>query len=637
MDWREKSKLKITLYTLVPVTIGILAMSFAFASPNAKKIVQPANVKEITADIGDGAVPVSEEGEDGIAKYFYFNKGQTQKPKLSAEAYVVGDLGTGEIILIKNQDKKFPIASTSKLMTALVARDEITEGSIAKVSKTALATYGQNGGFYTGEQIKVSDLLYPLLLESSNDAAEIIAEYFGRENFLRNMNEHAEGLKMTSTFYNDPSGLSEKNQSTAADLFKLAGYVNQNAPEIFQITKNRSYTNKKHTWFSNNQFLFHPEYIGGKSGFTNPAKQTVISAFSLPLGEKITRPIGIVLLRSDDRKKDVESILKYLKKYVYYGGASDANSDWIKEKLDIPDILDPTFVTLTFFGDIMLDRGVRNSVNKNFGGDYSLLFDKLDVLKERDIVFANLEGTASDQGRDVGSLYSFRMDPSVIPALKGAGFSILSVANNHVGDWGKAAYADTLERLTENEIEYTGGGTRAKAEEPVIIEKYGIKIGFLGFTDVGPDWMEATSDVPGVLLASDPNYDQIIKNASTKVDFLVVSFHWGEEYKKTHNTRQEELAHRAIDAGAKIIIGHHPHVMEDTEVYKNGFIAYSLGNFIFDQRFSTDTMQGMMLDLKIKKDGSLTVRKNTVKLNSLFKPDQIIMGKEEAVKFLPIQ
>jgi len=226
------------------------------------------------------------------------------------------------------------------------------------------------------------------------------------------------------------------------------------------------------------------------------------------------------------------------------------------------------------------------------------------------------------------------MDSSIIPALKGAGFSVVSIANNHVGDWGREAYADTLMRLKENEISYTGGGINAnEVETPVIIEKYGIKIGYLGFSDVGPVWMKATEDQAGILLASNPRFDEIIQNASKQVDHLIISFHFGDEYKTKHNTRQEYLAHKAIDAGAKIVIGHHPHVIEDIEVYKNGFIAYSLGNFIFDQGFSTNTMEGMLLEMKLNKLGEITIKKNIVKLNKFFQPDKVIIGKEEKIIF----
>jgi len=448
---------------------------------------------------------------------------------------------------------------------------------------------------------------------------------------------------MSKTLFEDPSGLSKNNQSTPSDLFKLAGYLNKEKPEILSITKKRSYSNKKHNWFSNNQFLTEKGYLGGKSGYTDPAQETVISLFSVPLSKEGTRPIAILLLQSKDRYRDVENILKYLKKNVYYGGEADANTDWIKEKVGMPDIRDPDFVTLTFLGDIMLDRGVRNSVIKNFNNDYSALFENLETLKKSDIAFANLEGVASDQGVDQGNLYSFRMDPGVIPALAGAGIDILSVANNHVGDWGDDAYADTLARLKENEILYTGGGMgEGEAEAPMIIEKYGMKIGYLGFSDVGPEWMKASADQPGLLLASNPRFDEIIRKASAQVDYLIVSFHFGEEYQAEHNTRQEYLSHRAIDNGAKIVVGHHPHVMEDVEVYSPkdctqgscvGYIAYSLGNFIFDQAFSTETMQGMLLKIKLGRDGSMTAQKNIVKLNNAFQPEKVIEGKEEQVEF----
>ena len=292
-----------------------------------------------------------------------------------------------------------------------------------------------------------------------------------------------------------------------------------------------------------------------------------------------------------------------------------------------------SFVNIVFVGDIMLDRGVKSSVIKNFGGDYNQLFNNLGELKNADILFANLEGTASIKGRNVGSKYSFQMDPIVIPALANAGFDILSVANNHVGDWTLISYTDSLAHIKENNILYTGGGINSiEAEKPTIIEKNGIRIGFLGFSDVGPDWMKATTNSAGLLIASDPRFDEIIKNASTKVDTLIVSFHFGEEYKPVHNKRQEYLAHRAIDNGAKIIIGHHPHVIEDTEVYKNGFIIYSLGNFIFDQKFSTDTMQGAILNIKLDKDQNMTIRQDLMKLNKFFQPETIIKGEGKEIK-----
>ena len=591
---------------------------------------------EIIIGVVDNTATALKATED-IAPKFYFIKdenGETKKLEVLAEAYMVGDLDTGEIILAKNQYQKFPIASVSKLMTAITSEDIQNQEETTKISRKALATEGENGDLHLNEKVAVGDLIYPLLLESSNDAAEAMAEYSGRDIFIKKMNEKAKDLGLDRTYFVDPSGLSPYNVSTTLDLFKLTKYIKDKSSDLFKITTKPSYSNEKHNWSNNSQFLREDGYLGGKSGYTDRALQTVVSLFSVPLAESGSRPLAITLLHSKDRHKDVETILKYLKKNVYYGLASNVNSSWVKAKMRITDINQMDFVTFAFAGDIMVDRGVKNYILKNFKGGYSTLFEKLGILKKSDIVFANLEGPASDRGEDMHNLYSFRMDPTIIPALKGAGISIVSVANNHVGDFGREAYINTLARLKENEILYTGGGmNQEEAEQPIIIEKYGLKIGFVGFSDRGPDWLGVSTNKAGVLLAGDPRFDEIIKNAAKQVDYLIVSFHFGEEYKTKHDDRQESLAHRAIDDGAKIVVGHHPHVVEDTEVYKNGFIAYSLGNLIFDQGFSENTMQGMLLELKLNKDGNMTIKKDTVKLNKFFQPDKIIRGLEEKIKF----
>ncbi|MCE9585445.1 CapA family protein [Candidatus Nomurabacteria bacterium] len=626
MNLKLHPKIKYLLWLCIAFSVGISSAFFITKAIGYYKIDSKTAYQNV-----ENTNTIT---EDNTPKNFYFIKDPNQKPKISANAYVVGDLDTGEIILEKNENDIFPIASVSKLMTSLIGTELSKDEDIAQVTKNALATYGKNGELHLGEKIKVNELFYPLLMESSNDAAEVIAEYFNRDSFISKMNLEAKKLEMNATSFEDPSGLSPNNKSTALDLFKLSGYLVKNKENILEITKKKSYLNAKHNWFSTNQFLREEGYLGGKSGYTDLAKQTGISLFSIPLGESGTRHIAITLLQTPDRYKDAKSLLTYLRKNVYYGGEDDANTAWVKEKEGLPDIEEKDFVTLAFVGDIMLDRGVRSSVNKNFNGDYSALFDNLDILKNYDISFANLEGPASDQGKDMHNLYSFEMDPSAIPAIKGAGFDILSVANNHVGDYGRDAYIDTLARLKENEILYAGGGNNStEAEQPTIIEKYGMKIGYLAFSDKGPDWMQATSEKAGLLLANNPRFDEIISNASKQVDYLIVSFHFGEEYQTKHNDRQAYLAHKAIDAGAKIIIGAHPHVVEDTEVYKKGFIAYSLGNFIFDQKFSENTMQGMLLELKLNRDGSISAKKNIIKLDSVFQPQKPILGKEEKVKF----
>lgn len=277
-------------------------------------------------------------------------------------------------------------------------------------------------------------------------------------------------------------------------------------------------------------------------------------------------------------------------------------------------------VSMLFVGDIMLDRDVERSVFQNSNGYFSFIFNNAEFLNDADITFGNLEGPISDKGRDAGSSFSFRMDPLCLYGLNNAGFDILSIANNHAGDWGQDALKDTFLRLKRKEILAVGGGMdKSEASKVKIIEKNGIKIGFLGFSDVGPKWLEAGENKPGILLVGG-DFMEIIKKAAQQVDYLVVSIHFGEEYQKESNEKQKKIARSAINAGAKIVIGHHPHVIQEIENYDGGVIAYSLGNFIFDQNFSEETMQGAVLEIVVDEKGIADIKENIVRLNKFYQP-----------------
>lgn len=548
---------------------------------------------------------------DGIAlapQAAYHLKDKELLPKVGALAYYVGDASTGQKIIGKNEDQVLPIASVTKLMTTLVSLEEIDQNETAKVSAKAINTNGYSGALSQGEKIKIGDLNFPILLVSSNDATEVVAEHVGREKFMGLMNKWAKDIGMEKTNYKDPSGLSADNYSTAEDLFKLASYLFTKHKTVFNISGLDRYTLNGHTWLNANPFSRRDDYLGGKTGYTDRAKRTGVAIFSTEFEGYDPRPIAITLLKTDDRTRDINNILEYLKTNVYYS---------YDEKIAAAEGAE---VTLGFVGDMMLDRGVETSVIKNFGGNYSKIFSEVKALEDDDILFANLEGPISDKGRNVGSKYSFRFDPVVTSVIKEAGFDIVSFANNHVGDYSDAAFLDTLGRLSENNILVTGAGeTYELAKKPTIIERNGIKIGYLGFSDVGPEWMKATEAKPGILLANDPNLETIIKEASESVDFLVVSVHWGDEY-KTHNKRQEALAHKIIDNGAKLVVGHHPHVTQDVEEYKDGLILYSLGNFVFDQYFSAETMQGQYALVTIGKSGIKDHVETIFKINKEYQP-----------------
>ncbi len=311
---------------------------------------------------------------------------------------------------------------------------------------------------------------------------------------------------------------------------------------------------------------------------------------------------------------------------LFYTGLSDSESEPLSPipiRALIGSVVqpEPDTITLALVGDIMLDRGVEHSVMRHGNGDFSWLFASTRDLREVDILFGNLEGPVSDLGRNVGSIYSFRMQPAVAGALATAGFDILSLANNHIGDWTLAAALDTKRLLLEAGIEAVGlGSNKSEVIQPVVLEKSGQKIGWLAFSDVGPNWLAAGATSGGIILAADPDLPEIIAFASQVVDHLLVSFHFGNEYEARASLRQRELARLAIDHGARVVVGHHPHVAQEVERYQDGLIAYSLGNFIFDQDFSPETMRGLVLELELSREGIKSARTRASQLDQYFRP-----------------
>jgi serine-type D-Ala-D-Ala carboxypeptidase (penicillin-binding protein 5/6) len=238
---------------------------------------------------------------------------------INADSYLVGDLDTGEIILVKDPEKVFPIASVSKLVTALVALDHFTSKQDVVVTKSSLATYGPSGGLQAGEKVKALDLLYPLLLESSNDVALLISEQFKPGEFPKLMNDKVQALGMVNSSYEEASGLSAKNVSTSNDLFKLAQYIYNETPHSLDITRIREFSLMNHTWNNYNFFLKDKRFIGGKNGYTDEALRTAVEFFDLPVKKGATtenHPIVIIVLHTETREQDINKLLDFLKKSV---------------------------------------------------------------------------------------------------------------------------------------------------------------------------------------------------------------------------------------------------------------------------------------------------------------------------------
>lgn len=276
---------------------------------------------------------------------------------------------------------------------------------------------------------------------------------------------------------------------------------------------------------------------------------------------------------------------------------------------------------LLFLGDIMLSRSV--AAKTVAAGDYKHPFlEAVDTLREADLVFGNLEGPISSRGKNQGSIYSFRADPQMVEGLTYAGIDGLSLANNHIWDWGRDALIDTVSILDEVGIKSVGAGANyEEANKPALFEVGKAKIAVLAYTDLLPQSMEALAETPGL---SDFDLDAIKTTINILVkegNLVVVSLHWGDEYEVLANASQREMARSLIDAGASLIVGHHPHVVQELEQYGNGWVAYSLGNFIFDQSFSKETMEGAALKVRLERGKIVDVRLAPITISSDFQPN----------------
>ena len=265
----------------------------------------------------------------------------------------------------------------------------------------------------------------------------------------------------------------------------------------------------------------------------------------------------------------------------------------------------------------MLDRGVLYYAEKH--NDPAFPFRKIkSYLNESDLLFGNLESMVSDKGFDQGGPYSFRAPPKMMEGLLLADFDIMSIANNHSFDWTVEALIDTKERLKEEDIVPVGGGLDAYS--PQIIEVDGNSIAFIAHTAVGAPGWAATETTPGVAWYSQEKLRKAVGEIEDEVDTIIFSIHYGVEYQTDPNQNQIDISKNAIDIGVDLVIGHHPHVIQPVEEYENGLIAYSLGNFVFDQSFSEETMEGLLLEVKLKDGEILDYKETTVPINNSLQP-----------------
>ena len=265
-----------------------------------------------------------------------------------------------------------------------------------------------------------------------------------------------------------------------------------------------------------------------------------------------------------------------------------------------------TVVTLAAVGDIMLNRDVKK-VGLQKGWEH-IFAEVMPYLSQVDLAFANLESPIGDKGHFINM---FQAPTEAILGLTYAGFDLVSLANNHTLDYHHEGMFETMRLLTEHQIAWVGAGQDIQqARTPLIREVNGVKLGFLAYTEMWfvharePISWQATDDEPGVAPAELDMICEDIRTLRELVDCLIVSIHWGKEYDSEANKEQKNLARAAVDAGADIILGHHPHVLQGIEFYKQGVIAYSLGNFVFDLNLPK-TWETMILEFTLSPSGPL--------------------------------
>lgn len=266
-----------------------------------------------------------------------------------------------------------------------------------------------------------------------------------------------------------------------------------------------------------------------------------------------------------------------------------------------------------------------------YRGPFSRAFQ---VLAKADLVFANLENPLGKGGHPREKMYTFRSNPSLAKLVVDSGVDVVTIANNHMLDYGEPVLMETLRTLSKAKIPFVGAGRNiVEAEKPVFLERGGVRLAFLGLAATLPLGAAAsperaglapihvttsyeldptlTQEQPGnppkIRTQVDPRDQERIctniKRAKEHADHVVVGIHWGVAFTKERAEYQQLLGHEMIDAGASVVVGHHPHMRQGVESYRNGIILYSLGDFLFHDRQDMSGESGMIAVISLSKVG----------------------------------
>ncbi len=276
-------------------------------------------------------------------------------------------------------------------------------------------------------------------------------------------------------------------------------------------------------------------------------------------------------------------------------------------------------IRLLAVGDLMLGTDV--AVFPESKGALHPFAPAQPLLGAADLTFGNLETPLSDRGSATpgksadslrrGTNYLFRAPPAYAAGLAEAGFDVVDVANNHAMDYRGVALLDTLRHLRAAGVAPVGGGRNlAEALEPVVLTRGGIRVAFLGISDVLPAYSVAGKSRPGIAAAPrgapDPRLARAVARARREADHVVVAVHWGIERHTTASARQKALGRQLVRWGAHVVLGSHPHVLQPVERYRGALIHYSLGNFI---TYVGNVQPSDALEVVLRPGGSLTYRR----------------------------
>lgn len=271
--------------------------------------------------------------------------------------------------------------------------------------------------------------------------------------------------------------------------------------------------------------------------------------------------------------------------------------------------------SLIFVGDIMVAETPGELIAR--GEDPFQPFAAL--LSSHDVRMGNLECVVATTGTAEEKPYTFRADPRTLPVLK-RHFDAVSLANNHSGDFGKAAFAEQLALMDTAGLPYFGGGRDATAAHaPWIVERNGVRIALLGYVEFKPRSFEADASRPGVAWSGEDDdviEDIIAARRVHRADIVIPFMHWGWEDEPDPSPRLRAFARRMIDAGADMVVGGHPHVTQGAEYYRGKPIIYSLGNFLFNGFDTPATTTGWVLSARVDRTGVVDWRTHVARLDA---------------------